>query len=532
MRIFILLFLLTYSATINGQIPFSRIYDDPNPTSFENGLVGLVIFDNKILVNSVKICDFDSIYPDCSAIAFFSLNGGNLIQYQELDTLSTFLRSGLSNSTDNIYLSFNYHSDFNNFTNKAHLIEFNKKLEKVGEVSFEGFKNQIFQTRGSRVIGDYVYLYATSMRNANIDHNYVKLIKYNYKNKNIEWEKVFTLGESGILRCDDVQATHDGNLAFILNNDNITNTESGYGYQIVKVNSNGEIIKTFLYEDIIDQNNRLMVSRDGSFYCGSRYHPRKKLQTSSGRINKINKTLDSIEWSLILPHNPLVDGRIYVLENYIEARNGDIVACGKVWDISDSNVPVFDVPNNTYNGFIIRITPEAKVIWLRVYRQPQDLFDKKTFGHFRQSQLNYIVELESGHFLAGGDVEYNLLQREEIYKQKLDVEKSHFWLLLVDENGCLDKNDCNTKIYLTNTKGLNRDDNEIEISPNPVKEKLFIKNSDSLKGNYQILDIMGKGHKSGSIIPEIDVKNLVSGIYFIQLKTKGKNSITLKFIKS
>jgi len=527
---------MTLINLLNGQKPFSRIYDDPNPTSFENDLTGLLLVDNKILVNTVKYCDFDTISIDCSALSYFSINSGDLIQWLELDTVHTVVRSGLTKSDERIFLSCNFHSDFENFTNTGHVLEFDKDLNRISESTFEGSKNHLFQTRGSRVVGDYLYFYATSQRNPSFNYNFVKLIKYDYKNRTTAWEKTFTLGDtSGILLCDDVQVTHDGNLAFILYSDGYINPNNGStAYQIIKLDLNGELIKSLIVEDIGKQKNRLLVGKDGSYYCSSSYNPNNHLDYPSviGRINKFNKELDSLEWSLVLPNNQLIDGRKYIIENYTEARNGDILACGKVWDISDSNVPIFDVPNTTENGFIIRLNPEGNVIWLRVYRQPQTILDKQKYGHYRHSRLSYIVEHESGHLIAGGDVYYTPLQEEGIYKQKLDVEESHFWLLLVDENGCINKNDCNTKIYLTASEDIIRKGDNIEIYPNPVYEKLSFKNFTFWKGNFQIYDIFGNCKKSGILSGEIEVAELTCGVYFLNIQNNNHYSITLKFIKS
>lgn len=76
----------------------------------------------------------------------------------------------------------------------------------------------------------------------------------------------------------------------------------------------------------------------------------------------------------------------------------------------------------------------------------------------------------------------------------------------------------------------------IRIHPNPVDDLLRIDFSDGTNpgsGNYQVFDLLGKMVGSGHFDPytgSIDCSPLVQGVYFIRIRTAGRNH-TAKFVK-
>ena len=71
----------------------------------------------------------------------------------------------------------------------------------------------------------------------------------------------------------------------------------------------------------------------------------------------------------------------------------------------------------------------------------------------------------------------------------------------------------------------------IEIYPNPVSNKLYIKTNGQDKIDYTyIFDLLGKQIKKTKSQTIIDVKNLVSGIYLLKIEVGGK-TICRKIIK-
>ncbi|WP_452598301.1 reprolysin-like metallopeptidase, partial [Pontimicrobium sp. MEBiC01747] len=72
---------------------------------------------------------------------------------------------------------------------------------------------------------------------------------------------------------------------------------------------------------------------------------------------------------------------------------------------------------------------------------------------------------------------------------------------------------------------------DFSVYPNPVKGAvLYIKTQGDLQGNYTIVNMAGQTVIKGRLSNEINVRNLESGLYFINVNTK-ETVITKKFIK-
>jgi hypothetical protein len=81
---------------------------------------------------------------------------------------------------------------------------------------------------------------------------------------------------------------------------------------------------------------------------------------------------------------------------------------------------------------------------------------------------------------------------------------------------------------------ISSDAHLVDIYPNPVKNDLLVRSTDSETHqlNYTIYDVFGRTIKSEKLVTPavVDVSELENGIYFIQLQEGDSNS-TLKFIK-
>ena len=72
---------------------------------------------------------------------------------------------------------------------------------------------------------------------------------------------------------------------------------------------------------------------------------------------------------------------------------------------------------------------------------------------------------------------------------------------------------------------------EISLYPNPVKQKIYLKSVENIQ-NVKIYDLTGKIviEKAGLIGNEIDISNLFSGVYIVNINTEN-DSFTTKIIK-
>lgn len=206
------------------------------------------------------------------------------------------------------------------------------------------------------------------------------------------------------------------------------------------------MLDSFAFKDISIENPRLLAASNGSIYFTSQDPPFPHTFPSNGRINKIDKDLDTIEWSFLLPSNPFVDGHRYKVYDYLETKEGDIVLCGTVWEEGPDG-PIATPEDHTWNGFISKIDSLGQFKWLRIYRHPNNhpLLQSADYGKFRPSYLNKIYELPNHNLIVAGSAYFDPYQEFALPSNEI---KSSIWLMNVDSVGCLDNEECTLTILL------------------------------------------------------------------------------------
>ncbi len=423
---------------------FTRIYDFGNE-ALENHFSGLKIIDHFIFINSKNFCRKESNGNyECSVFTKLNLQGDIIMQVVN-DTLSPGLNHSFDVINDKIILTGVKSTPGNWFGRESEFYIYNKDLSDLNQFSISGYENRVDANFNVVSIDTSVFFIRTYQ---NPNPAEAEIFKLDNDFKTI-WKKSFHAGSSA-LECIDIQKTNDGNLAFRLKVAHSAGV-SPYplGFKIVKINQDGDTLKSFFHEDDINEPTTFLVSNDGHYYFNSERDPLKYNNLIKGRLNKLNPSMDAIVWSLVLPNNQLTDGRIYRVEDIIEARNGDIVICGRV---RDNEIPGGNI-HSVFNGFIMRLTPDANVLWLKIYKNPQNLLDKNDFGRHRVSVLKTIQEVENGNFIAAGEVYYNQIQRTQINQQENEV--SHLWLMTTDSMGCVEGYPCEERTRLYNTSNHN-----------------------------------------------------------------------------
>lgn len=426
------------------QETYSKVIDLDGDAS-RNLTKDMILFDGQIVTLSTQFCDYDTSSVECAMFGSFGLNG-DLLNSKINDSLATF--NGGSNTlakrSNTLYHSVNHLRE--GYRN-TFLHSYNLNFSPIGTSSYSGpesFSN--IGNQGISIIGNNMYVYGDVNNPSGIPDS-VQIIKTDLEGNELD-RFYFSYGNSS-LDINNLQATADGHLAFILKISSPAGANNGFdGYQLIKIDTSGNVLDSFVFEDNGQQPNRILSTSDGSYYFSSLEHPFYGWDPSSyGMINKMDVNMDTLEWSLILPNDQLVDGRHYRMWDYIEASNGDIVACGMAYDNTDTELST-GVPdrNSTWNGFITRITPDGDIKWLRLYKNNNDLLPHDEYGRFRPSRLNKIKELPDGRFVAAGDVFVNNRQISGINEQ--ETEAFHLWLLMVDENGCLEGYNCDEIIRL------------------------------------------------------------------------------------
>jgi hypothetical protein len=440
-----------------GQNTFSRVYDLDEEV-LRNGIEDFEILDGFIYTYSSHACLLgDNNYRTCVGLTKYNMQG-DTVKTILLDTLDATecCTEGLTTDGESILISTYLWGEFNIIDeyDKITVIDFDSNLDQlnVHKYSEEPFTNSGLINSGIEIIGGKRYIYG-SINNPSGIPDSVHIIKTDLEGNELD-RFYYSYGNSS-LDINNLQATPDGNLAFILQIESPAGANNGFdGYQLMKVDTLGIVLDTFTFEDNGQQPNRILSSSDGSYYFSSLEHPFDGWDPFSyGMINKLNANMDTLEWSLILPNDQLVDGRHYRMYDYIEVSNGDIVACGMAYDNTDTELDT-GVPdkNSTWNGFIVRMSTDGEIIWLRLYKNDNDLLPHNEYGRFRPGLLKDIKELPDGRFIAAGNVFVNTTQNFAI--DQFETEAFHLWLLVVDENGCLEEFDCEEIIRINQTDDL------------------------------------------------------------------------------
>lgn len=114
------------------------------------------------------------------------------------------------------------------------------------------------------------------------------------------------------------------------------------------------------------------------------------------------------------------------------------------------------------------------------------------------------------------------------------VEYYQFDFLCYEDDNFTTYNETNQECdYLAIYAGTNELDSEISIAPNPVKNKLTIKNAYPGFARYSIVDYHGKIWQEGDVFVgfDLDVSELPPGFYLIRLEKEGEEITSAKFLK-
>ena len=425
-----------YSQTFSKQIEFEN-YD-------VNFLGALSIANGELLGTGFHFCDPDTTdNRRISCLSVFSTSElGVISSHQVIDSVFPIGQHNLTTFNDKTVVMGVEHG-----TEPVRLIEF-EEGEYIG--SYTVPKVDSLRPLPASMLSYNGKLYLSSQdENSSLSTVYssIKCLDTAY---NLLWNFEYKRGEK-YNSCYSFQPTADGNLIFIHDYSDGPGAQGEAGVEIVKLDTNGQLVDTLVFPSLImNDEPRMLSSRGGSVYFASQniIIPDVWPRSFNGTINKLSADLDSVLWSVPLPVRPWHNNREYVIKNIQEAANGDIMVIGEAWDAG-----IDGSPNTTHlinhNGFAARLSADTgELQWLRVYQLPieNDLLDPIQDGGYISSELIHVHELPDGHFIVGGTAYYDGPQ-EAILKPAGETS-SFVWLMNIDENGCLDGEECSENIII------------------------------------------------------------------------------------
>ena len=288
-------------------------------------------------------------------------------------------------------------------------------------------------------------------------------------------------------------------------------------FDVIKINRNGDIQTkiTSLNSQII--NNTLVQDEAGNFYFYNRDTPfvidsAISFSDMSGGITKVNANLDSVIWSRPINRFENQGGPIknqYFPRGILPARDGNFIAYGDVQD------------NSIFKrlSFLIKFDQEGEILWTRFFK-PTTIIN----GIIRESSFRDCKELPDGRILCLGQSDNPL--------KEIPFD-SEIWLLMLDEEGCLEPG-CEMDVIITTTTTISTSSTlptqSGRIYPNPVTDVLHIE--DVSFDSYVISDLVGRKLLQGDFNTEISLpSSLPSGMYILQLQENNRLKSVFKFLK-
>jgi Secretion system C-terminal sorting domain len=188
------------------------------------------------------------------------------------------------------------------------------------------------------------------------------------------------------------------------------------------------------------------------------------------------------------------------------ASNGDIIGCGAVGDYLPNGLAI------DY-GWVFRISRTGERLWSRFYSSEQ------LFPNSRKLIFHDIEETTDGRLALTGFID-----------DWMPPGRSNPILAVLDENGCLDPNNCNgTGVnIIVGTENVQTETRyKLQASPNPTKGNVEISFSEHLPLSdltIEIRSLIGRLIAIQSIInlnTSLDLSSHPTGAYFLVLRKRG-----------
>ena len=319
----------------------------------------------------------------------------------------------------------------------------------------------------------------------------------------------------------DLQETIDGNMLFIAETrpSGQNTTGSGSEFEIVKFNWEGEILNRIVAPRSVNTNQAIAQDDEGSVYFFNTLTPffidsTVTFPDRHGGLVKLNAVLDSVLWSFQIYEKDGIDpDRFHTILGINKTKDNHLLAFGRV--------VVNEKSSQERIGFLCKFSKEGEILWVREYGIPipEEYLGESLEGVLTSGRIEDCKELEDGRLLCMGESAYS--KPETSFYREL-------WILMLDENGCLEP-DCASTSILTNASEV-QSLLQGKIYPNPVSDILHI--ADVSFDEYKIYDLMGRLILHGDFVSEIHLRGqMSSGMYVLQLKEKGRLKSVFKFLK-
>ncbi|MCF6129664.1 T9SS type A sorting domain-containing protein [Flavobacterium sp. AS60] len=514
MKKFNLLFLFLLGLTTYAQAPiieWQKCYggtNDDQAQSIQRTNDGGYIVANLATSNDGDVTNFHT--GTGGDIWVVKTDGNGNIEWQKAlggsNSEGTF---NVKQTTDNGYLVCGYSGSYDGDVTGNHggvydlwIVKLNGAGNIVWQKTYGGTNTDGFWSSFEQTADDgFIVICNSSSNDGDVTENHgnsdIWVIKLNSIG-DIQWQK--TYGGTGYDDPRSIQLTPDG--GYILcgytesNNGDFTSNHGFSDAYVIKINSTGDILwqKTYGSQGY-DRANTIIKASDGGFiFVGDTTVNGGDVSGTHGGYDiwvvKINN-IGTIQWQKCLGGT----GNEGVGRNCIvQLANDDYAIVG----ITTSTNGDVTANHGGQDSWLLRLSNTGSILWQKTYG-----------GSSNDCAYSLCATPDDGYIMAGLTASFDG-----------DVSGNHgyndYWVVKVGPDSLA------TSDY---------DLFDPVLFPNPVSNQLNIISETSNIKTYIIYDTLGKTIIKKNYKNTIDVSQLKSGIYYLELQDDNKKSIYKKFIK-
>ncbi len=403
--------------------------------------------------------------------------------------------------------------------------------------TFDDFEsNTIVAAEAMQIKDDYIYLLGRTL--SIVPWEQIIVLKIDKRGNKIKEERFHSIANPyQINTAFDMVKTVDGN--FVISGRSISKHDDHRNIEpfIIKFDENLDTLWSKRLNRVSELSNEphLTALHDGSvvvswgLFSGDLSEKLRTLHKIHERYPSMLYNIDKdgdIVWSDTL-WSKAIKGSLGPQKRIIKmitADNGDIIGCGSYYE---SYI-------RRKWGWIFRYSPEGNMVWEKKYEYKKYPNSKSAFFDLK--------EADNGDIVCTGELDINEGWRGN---------DSYTWLLRVDSMGCFEKGCCPidtiqliTVDSIMTTDTLSDVSLDIIVKPNPTSNRINVLLPDICAINYggessgitwQIFDRVGRKVKSGAKFQRvknfyISVLDLPKGLYFLKVKDRGRNMVSVKKI--
>lgn len=316
----------------------------------------------------------------------------------------------------------------------------------------------------------------------------------------IMWQNVY-VSYGNAHEVSGLVKTNDG--GYVITSSVILTLGFNDPFWVLKIDASGNQVWDRVIEgNFEDTNPKISTTNDGGYIVAATSNSDAFVDKTE---NSINGSYDF--WILKLDENGTI-----TWQNTIGGNSYDSV--GSIFEYNDGGYLVSGSSNSNISGDKTENSLGSSDYWVIKLNTVGIIEWQNTIGGAAGDPGKGSIQMNDGNFIIGGHSNSNI-SGDKTENSRGDAD---FWIIKHGETLGLEESSFN---------------NAITLYPNPVQNTLQINTQNKIIDKINIYSILGsrvRQLKAETVSPSVDVSNLASGVYYVQLYS-GKNVALKKFVK-